>query len=81
MDGSQPSILPTDLCDMIGTAAGPLIVDIRSDADLMAIDRLIPGAVHRASQDVEQWWRELPASRPVVVYDLEGGPASQSVAE
>jgi hypothetical protein len=48
---------------MIGTAAGPPIVDIRSDADLVAIDRLIPSAVHRASQDGEQWWRELPASR------------------
>ena len=68
MGGIQPSILPTELCDMIGTAAAP-IVDIRSAADLAAIDRLIPGAIHRSPNEVEQWWRELPSSRSVVVYD------------
>ncbi len=79
MDGSQPSVLPTDLCDMLGTAAAPSIVDLRSDANLAAIDRLVPGAIHRSPEDVERWWRELLPSRSVVVYDRGGGPASESV--
>ena len=81
MDGSQPSILPTELDDLIGTAAAPIIVDLRSDADLAAIDRLIPGAIHRSGNDVERWWRELPSGRSLVVYDLQGSPESERAAE
>ena len=81
MAGTQPSIDPPELYDMLGTAAAPIIVDLRSYDDLTAIDRLIPGAIHRSSDDVEQWWRELPSARPVVVYDLRGSKASEAVAE
>src|SRR5258708_425427 len=81
MNGFAPSIVATELCDIVGIAAGPIVVDIRTDADLAAIDRLIPGAIHRSTNDIERLWRELPSSRSVVVYDLDGGSASQSVVE
>src|SRR4029453_17144319 len=76
MSGNLPSISPGDLADLIGTAAAPIVVDVRSAADLAAIDRLIPGSVHRPHDDVEQLWRALPAKRPVVVCDLSGSQAS-----
>ncbi len=79
MDGFQPSILSTELLDLIGTAAAPSIVDIRSAHDLAANDRLIPGAILRAAEETELWWPTLPASRPVVVCDLTGDVASQRV--
>lgn len=81
MDGSQPSILATELCELVGTAAAPIIVDLRSDADLTAIDRLIPGAMRCPDNDVERWWRELPSRRSVVVYDLQGSSDSSRGAE
>jgi len=64
---------------LIGIASAPIVVDVRSAADLAAIDRLVPGAIHRSAGDVEAWWRQLPSARPVVVYDLSGGVASQRV--
>src|SRR5262245_14017259 len=81
MDGTLPSIAPHDLADLIGTAAAPIVVDVRSTEDLAAIDRLIPGSLHRQSDDVENLWRQLPAKRPVVVCDLSGSQASWIVVE
>lgn len=70
----QPShVLATDLADVIGAASAPVVVDVRSEADLHAIDRLIPGAIHRPSDDVHSWWRELPSGHTVIVCDLSGG--------
>ena len=78
--GQQPShILATDLYDVLGTASAPIVVDVRSEADFHAIDRLIPGAVHRPSDDVHGWWQELPSGRTVVVCDLSGGEKAWSV--
>jgi len=81
MSGTPPSISPPDLADLIGTAAAPIVVDVRSLADLAAIDRLIPGSIHRPQDDVEQLWRALPAKRPVVVCDLSGSQPSWMVVE
>ncbi len=81
MDGALPSVSPPDLANIIGTAAAPIVVDVRSAADLAAIDRLIPGSIHRPHDDVEQLWRALPAKRPVVVCDLSGSQTSWTVVE
>jgi rhodanese-related sulfurtransferase len=55
-------------------------VDIRPAAEIHAIDRMIPGSVARSSDQVEHWWRSLPAGRSIVVCDLGGGAASEAVA-
>jgi rhodanese-related sulfurtransferase len=81
MDRTVPLILPSDLYDVVGTASVPIIVDVRSDSEIHAIDRLIPGAVHRPVQGVENWWRELPSSHGVVVCDLSGGEQGRRVVE
>jgi rhodanese-related sulfurtransferase len=81
MAGVPPSISPPDLANVIGTAAAPIVVDVRSMADLIAIDRLILGAIHRPEDEVEHLWRALPAKRSIVVCDLSGGQRSWTVAE
>ena len=81
MDGTLPSISPPALAEIVGTAAAPIVVDVRSAEDLAAIDRLIPGSIHRPQDDVEHLWRQLPAKRPVVVCDLSGSQASWMVVE
>jgi rhodanese-related sulfurtransferase len=74
-------VLSADLSDVLGTAFAPVVVDVRSEADVHAIDRLIPGAIHRRAEAVQGWWRDLPTARPVVVCDLFGGETSTQVAE
>jgi rhodanese-related sulfurtransferase len=81
MDGTLPSISPDDLAGLIGTAAAPIVVDVRSTVDLAVVDRLIPGSIHQLQSDVEQLCRRLPAQRPIVVCDLSGSHASRTVVE
>jgi len=81
MDGALPSISPPDLANIVGTAAAPIIVDVRSMIDLAVVDRLIPGAIHRPQDDVEHLYRALPARRPIVVCDLSGNHTSWTVVE
>src|SRR5881628_2254794 len=79
MSGTLPSISPGDLAGLIGTAAAPIVLDIRSTAD--AVDRLILGAIHRPQDDIEHLWKALPAKRPVVVYDSSGSQTSWMVVD
>src|SRR5947209_5988026 len=76
-----PSITSHDLYGRLGTASAPMIVDVRSDDDVHAIDRLIPGAIHRPNEDAQSWWRDLPAGCLVVVCDLSGSAKSWKVTE
>jgi rhodanese-related sulfurtransferase len=80
MDRTAPLILADDLHDMLGMASMPIVVDIRSDDELHAIGRLIPGAIHRPAESALEWWRQLPSARGVVVCDLSGGGAGKEVA-
>src|ERR1700738_4361054 len=78
MDQAAPTILPADLDPLLGAAASPVLVDLRSADESPAADRLIPGAIRRSSADVHTWWLDLPRARPVVVFDVSGGERSRS---
>jgi hypothetical protein len=43
MDGTAPTILPLELHHVLGTAAAPFSVDIRSADHISADDRMLPG--------------------------------------
>jgi rhodanese-related sulfurtransferase len=81
MDKSQPpSISPQDLYAMIGTAASPLIIDVRSAAAFDSDDKLIAGAIRREPAELEQSPGRVASTRPVVVYCVHGHEVSQGVA-
>ncbi len=80
MDGKAHSLSSNDLYARLGTAAAPLVIDVRRPDAFNADDRLIIGALHRAPTDVARWQRELPAGRPVVAYCVHGHEVSQNVA-
>src|ERR1043165_8023377 len=80
-DGTLPSISPLDLAKIVGTAAAPIVVDVRSMIDLAVVDRLIPGAIHRPLSSAEPLYQALPARRPIVVCDLSGSHTSWTVVE
>ena len=80
MDGAALSISPSDLYRHLGTAAAPVLIDVRRHDSFIADDRLIIGGFRRAPADVEHWREQLPAGHPVVAYCGHGGQSSQGVA-
>ena len=78
--GGQNSIPPQDLYAAIGTAAAPVIVDVRRDAAFDADDRMLVSARRRSPGDVAKWGRDLPSGRPVIVYCGHGHEVSQQAA-
>jgi len=79
MDNRKHSITPHDLYARLGSAAAPVIVDVRRDGDFADADRLVASAYHRSPDGVERWRDELPGGRPVVAYCVHGHQVSQGV--
>ena len=77
MDGIKT---PQDLYRQIGTAAAPLVIDVRRPDAFDADDRLIVGAIRRLPEDVERWRRDLPPSRDAVVYCAKGQEVGRDTA-
>jgi rhodanese-related sulfurtransferase len=55
------------------------VIDVRRAVPDAERDRLIVAAIHRPPTEVEHWFKELPATRPVVVYCVHGHEVSQGV--
>jgi rhodanese-related sulfurtransferase len=79
MSSSYTSISPDKLCRLIGTASAPTLIDVRTDEEFAADPRLIPGAVRRSHQDVQDWASSL-LSRSVVVVCHKGEKLSEGTA-
>src|SRR3954466_10853014 len=81
MTGPQPTpISPAALFATFGTAAAPLMVDVRRGPAFDADDTLIAGALRRLPEETGAWVRDLPSGRPVVAYCVHGHEVSQSAA-
>ena len=80
MDGRPLSISPQDVYAKLGTAAAPLLIDVRRAAAFDADDRLIIGSARRLPDQVTGWRGALPAGRSVVAYCVHGHEVSQGVA-
>jgi len=80
MEQTLSSISPAELYGRLGTAGAPTVVDVRRPADFATAGELIVSAYHRDPDKVEQWRRDLPNGRQVVVHCVHGHEVSQSVA-
>jgi rhodanese-related sulfurtransferase len=80
MQQVPPSISPADLYARLGTAAAPTVVDVRRPADFATSGELIVSAFHRDPDKVEQWAKDLPHGRRVVVHCVHGRVVSHGVA-
>jgi rhodanese-related sulfurtransferase len=81
MDGQALSISSQQLSEHLGTAAAPILLDVRRQDAFGNDDRLIIGALHRPPEEVERWRKEFSAKRPIVAYCSHGREVSQGVAE
>jgi len=58
-----------------------VIVDVRRQSDYEADSEVIPGAVWRDPEKVEEWSKDLPERKEVLIYCVRGGSVSQSVSK
>jgi rhodanese-related sulfurtransferase len=80
MDENQSSISRVQLYATIGSAAAPMVLDVRREEDLESPNRLIASACRRSPEGVEEWARDLPRDRLIVVYCTHGREVSQKTA-
>ena len=74
-----PSISPDFLYSSLGTAAAPLLIDVRREAAFEADPAMLAGAVRRRPEDVQAWLGAVPPGRPVIAYCVHGHEVSQGV--
>lgn len=73
------TISPDKLARLIGTPHCPALIDVRTDDDLNANPRLIPGSMRRPYADPSQWAGEF-VGRSAVVICRNGTTLSQGAA-
>ena len=76
---SHTSISADKLARLIGTANTPVLIDVRTDEDFAADQRLIPGAVRRNHQRAAGWGEQF-SGRPAIVVCLRGQKLAQGTA-
>lgn len=77
---ASPNTIPSEkLARLIGTAACPVLVDVRPLADLRAEPRLVPGSSPRPWESVSEWAGAL-RGRSVVAICRDGQQHSHGVA-
>src|ERR1700736_1651222 len=64
---SFTSISPDKLARLIVTANMPPLIDVRTDEDFAADQRLIPGAIRRNPQETPDWGKEFSGHSAIVV--------------
>ena len=80
MDDGRFSVSALDFYRQLGTAAAPVVIDIRRGPAFADDEWMIPGAVRRAPEAIERWGREIGCGSPVIVYCAHGLEVSQSAA-
>ena len=72
MDEGRFSVSASALYSRLGTAAAPLVIDVRRTPTYDEDEWMIAGAVRRPPEAVSQWAPELSGCGPVVVYCAHG---------
>ncbi len=76
---SYTTISSDKLSRLIGTANTPALIDVRTEEDFAADQRLIPGAVRRNFQEAADWGEEF-SGRSAIVVCLRGEKLAQGTA-
>lgn len=75
------TIAATELKQKLGNGEKLVIVDVRRKADLDADPQKIPGAQWQDPERMQEWSKQLPRDREVVIYCARGGSVSNSVLD
>ena len=77
----QSSISPAALYASIGTAAAPIVLDVRRERDFHDDGTMIAGGIRRSPEDVDKWAPLLSPARSAIVHCVRGGEANQRIAQ
>ena len=80
MDTVAPALSVSALRQRLGTAAAPLILDVRRGEAFRQDDALIAGATWRDPFALADWLKFLPRHRPLVAYCVHGHEISRNAA-
>lgn len=75
------TITAQELRVLIDKAEPITLIDVRRKADYDADPQMIPNAVWRDPERVNQWSRDLPQDEEVVIYCVHGRSVSNSVVD
>jgi rhodanese-related sulfurtransferase len=79
MNENPHPISAGELYARLGTAAAPVVVDVRREDIYRSENELIVGAFHRPPESAERWLKDLPPGKPIVAYCVHGHELSQGV--
>ena len=80
MDEGRFSVSAASLYNRIGTAAAPVLIDVRRRPAFDDDEWMIAGAIRRPPDSVAEWGADTPKRHPVVVYCAHGQEVSRNVA-
>src|SRR5438270_12105871 len=80
MDEGSFSVSAASLYNRIGTAAAPVLIDVRRRSAFDDDEWMIAGAIRRPPETVAEWSADTPKGQPVVVYCAHGQEVSRNVA-
>jgi rhodanese-related sulfurtransferase len=77
----DPCLLPESLMGLLRTPRPPAVIDVRKRPAFEADPAMLPGAVWRDPDAVEQWAAKLPSGCSVVAYCVHGHEVSRGVRD
>jgi rhodanese-related sulfurtransferase len=75
------TIRPEDLKEQLAARNDLILLDVRRRSDYDADQETLPGAEWRDPDKVDEWSRDLPRDKNVVVYCVRGGSVSNAVLD
>jgi rhodanese-related sulfurtransferase len=80
---------PTEKCAELARTVKPakldpdttLVFDVRREADYVASDEAIPGAMWKNPDKIDAWIGAVPRTLDVVIYCVRGGSVSNAVVD
>ena len=75
------TITSEELKALLDTHKDVTILDVRRMADLDAAAEAVPGAPWRDPEKVDEWSKDLPNNKNVVIYCARGGSVSNKVLD
>lgn len=71
----------SDFRDLIKYGKDIIILDVRRESDINTDKQMIPGAIHRDPEQVEEWSQDLPKDKEIVIYCARGGSVSNKILD
>jgi rhodanese-related sulfurtransferase len=75
------TVTTRDLKTLLETRKDVTLLDVRRKADFDADKEAVAGALWRDPEKVEEWSRDLPKDKEVVIYCARGGSVSNKVLD